>query len=236
MTDASASELEPGLYVVSTPIGNLGDFSERAKHILSHASLIACEDTRTTGRLLANIGSSRPTISYHEHNELARAEELADKIAAGQSIAIVSDAGTPTLSDPGFRVVRECRKRELPVYPIPGASALLAALAASGLPTDAFFYAGFLPPKSSARRRFLEQHLDFPHTIVVFESCHRIEKLLAEMRDILGPDRVVCIARELTKKFESIHTLTLSELASNPQTIKLKGEFVVLIATKGFNL
>ncbi|WP_269540826.1 16S rRNA (cytidine(1402)-2'-O)-methyltransferase [Cerasicoccus fimbriatus] len=236
MDDSSAEQLEPGLYVVSTPIGNLGDLSARAIRVLRLAALIACEDTRTTGRLLAHIESQQPTVSYHEHNELARATELADKIEAGQAIALVSDAGTPTLSDPGFRVVRECKRRGLPVIPVPGASALLASLAASGVPTDAFFYAGFLPPKSAARRTFLERHKDFPHTIILYESCHRIEKFIAEMADVLGPERVVCLARELTKKYETIRTAPLKELAAGGNSIKVKGEFVVLIATEGFTL
>ncbi|MEO0795687.1 MAG: 16S rRNA (cytidine(1402)-2'-O)-methyltransferase [Verrucomicrobiota bacterium] len=227
---------EPGLYLVSTPIGNLGDISQRAIEILGSVDLIACEDTRTTGRLLKHIGSGRPTLSYHDHNERARATELADRIEAGESIAVVSDAGTPTLSDPGFRITRECHKRGLPVIPVPGASALLAAVAAAGLPTDAFFYTGFLPPKSAARRTFLGKYQDFPHTIVLYESCHRIEKFLAEMLDILGPDRVVCIAREITKRFESIRTKTLSELASEGLIGHSKGEFVILISPKGFTL
>ncbi|WP_309383449.1 16S rRNA (cytidine(1402)-2'-O)-methyltransferase [Cerasicoccus frondis] len=236
MDESVSASLESALYVVSTPIGNLGDLSARAIQVLKTASLIACEDTRTTGKLLAHIGSTQPTVSYHEHNELARASELADKIEAGESVALVSDAGTPTLSDPGFRVVRECRRRGLSVIPVPGASALLASMAASGLPTDAFFYAGFLPPKSAARRTFLERNQDFPHTIIVYESCHRIEKFLAEMLDVLGPDRVVCLARELTKKYETILTAPLKELADKKTSIKVKGEFVVLIATKGFTL
>jgi len=233
---APESRLESGLYVVATPIGNLRDLSERSCEILRLADLIACEDTRVTGKLLAHTDSGRPTIATHDHNETERAIELADKVEAGQSIALVCDAGTPTLSDPGFRVVRECRRRKLPVIPVPGPSALLAALATSGLPTDAFFYAGFLPPKSAARRRFLQAHSSFPHTIVLYESCHRIEKLLAEMLEILGPHRVVCVARELTKRFESIHTDCLSELATDPKPIKAKGEFVVVIAGEGFKL
>lgn len=231
-----SEQLEAALYVVATPIGNLGDLTGRAAAVLCAADLIACEDTRTTGKLLAHIGSQQPTISYHEHNERDRADELAEKIAGGQSVALVCDAGTPTLSDPGFRVVRECRRRGLPVIPLPGASALLAALASSGLPTDAFFYAGFLPPKSSARRTFLERHQDFPHTVVLYESCHRISKLMAEMLEILGPDRVVCVAREITKKFETIQTGPLKELAKEPKKMNTKGEFVVLIATNGFTL
>lgn len=233
--DAEQS-LAPALYVVSTPIGNLGDITQRAIDVLRRVDLIACEDTRTSGRLLAHIGSDRPTVSYHEHNERVRAEELAQQIATGKSVAVISDAGTPTLSDPGFRVVRECQRRQLPIVPVPGASALLAALATSGLPTDAFFYAGFLPPKSAARRRFLEHHRDFPHTIILYESCHRIEKFLAEMLDVLGPERVVCIAREITKRFETIQTGSLYDLAGAPNKITSKGEFVVLIAANGFTL
>ncbi len=228
--------LDPALYVVSTPIGNLGDITERAVEVLCAVDLIACEDTRTTGRLLAHIGSKQPAVSCHEHNERDRSLELADKVAAGQSVALVCDAGTPTLSDPGFRVVRECRRRGLRVVPVPGASALLAALATSGLPTDAFFYVGFLPPKSSARRNFLGKYADFPHTIVLYESCHRIEKLLAEMREILGDDRIACVAREVTKKFETIQTAPLKELADPSYRRHNKGEFVVLIAAIGFQL
>jgi len=236
MADDEPDSLDAALYVVATPIGNLGDLTERAADMLRRADWIACEDTRTTGRLLAHIGSKQPTISYHEHNELARANELADKIEAGESIALVCDAGTPTLSDPGFRVVRECRRRGLPVIPAPGPSALLAALAASGLPTDAFFYVGFLPPKSAARRTFLEKHREFPHTIILYESCHRISKLLAEMLEILGPERVVCVAREITKKFETIQTASLNELAGKGGMVHNKGEFAVIISSSDFQL
>jgi 16S rRNA (cytidine1402-2'-O)-methyltransferase len=187
------------LYVVATPIGNLADLSERAAAILRTAQLVACEDTRTTRVLLDRIGASPEVIAYHEHNERAMASTLADRLAGGAAIALVSDAGTPALSDPGFRLVRECRRRGLPVVPVPGASALLALLSAAGLPTDAFFYAGFLPARSAARRTFLQKHREFPHTIALYESCHRIAVFIEEIEVLLGAARVIAVGKELTK-------------------------------------
>jgi 16S rRNA (cytidine1402-2'-O)-methyltransferase len=228
--------LEAALYVVGTPIGNLGDLSQRATDILCRADWIACEDTRKTGQLLARIGSGRPTLSCHEHNEQARAGELADKVAAGQSVALVSDAGTPAISDPGFRAVRECRRRGLTVIPIPGPSAVIAALCASGLPTNGFLYVGFLPPKSAARRRFLEEHKDFPYTLALYESSHRIDKFAAEMVDVLGPERVVCLGREVTKLHETFLVGGAESVAAQLKGNNLKGEFTVLIAPRDYVL
>ena len=234
--NADAQPLEPALYVVGTPIGNLGDLSQRATDILCRADWIACEDTRKTGQLLKRIESQRPTLSCHEHNEQARAIELADKVAAGQSVAIVSDAGTPAISDPGFRAVRECRRRALKVVPIPGPSAVIAALSASGLPTNGFLYVGFLPPKSAARRRFLEEHRDFPYTLALYESSHRIGKFAAEMVDVLGPERIVCLAREVTKLHETFLVGGTESVADQLKGNNLKGEFTVLIAPRDFEL
>ena len=229
---------EPGhLYVVATPIGNLNDLSDRARIILGSCDLIVCEDTRTCGRLLAHLEIDTPDLlSYHERNEKQRAPLIAERIASGKAVALVADAGTPTLSDPGFRLVRECRRRGLPVTPIPGASAVLAALCASGLPTHGFLFVGFLPPKKSARQRFFEKYQDFEYTLVLYESCHRIQKFMEDCVAVLGPNRMVCIAREITKRHETFHVGTSAAVKEQLKTACLKGEFVVLIADKDFQL
>lgn len=226
---------QPGhLYVVATPIGNLADVTERARAILAGVDVIACEDTRTTGVLLHRLGLHKELVPYHEHNETEAADRLADLVGLGKSVAVVSDAGTPGLSDPGFRVVRACRRRNLPVVPVPGASAIAAVLSAAGLPTNGFLFAGFLPPKSAARIAFLQKYHDFDYTLALYESCHRIDKFAAEIVEHLGPDRVICIAKEVTK----LHETFLVGLAADVQTRlmkgSLKGEFVVLIAPKDF--
>lgn len=226
---------QPGhLYVVATPIGNLADVTDRARAILAAVDLVACEDTRTTGHLLQRLGLNKDLFAYHEHNEVEAAERLADQIAAGRSVAVVSDAGTPALSDPGFRVVRACRRRQLPVVPVPGACALTAVLSAAGLPTNGFLFAGFLPPKSAARIAFLEKYRDFDYTLALYESCHRIDKFAAEIVATLGPDRVVCIAKEVTKLHETFHVGLAADVQARLMKGSLKGEFVVLIAPKDF--
>ena len=228
---------QPGhLYVVATPIGNLADLTDRARAILATVDLVACEDTRTTGGLLTRLGLRRDLVAYHDHNETDAAERLADQLAAGRSIALVSDAGTPAISDPGFRLVRACRRRGLPVIPVPGASALPAVLSAAGLPTNGFLYAGFLTPKSAARITFLTKYRDFDYTLALFESCHRIEKFAAEIVATLGPERVICIAREVTKLHETFLVGPAAEVAARLATGSKKGEFVVLIAPAGFVL
>lgn len=229
---------QPGtLYVVATPIGNLRDTSPRCREILAEVSLIACEDTRVTGSLLAHLGIPKPRlVSYRDENELARTGELLEEIMGGSHVAIVSDAGTPTVSDPGFRIVRACRKANLDVIPIPGPSAALAALSASGLPSDRFLFVGFLPPKAAARKRFLQEHASFPSTLIVYESVHRIGKFLTEIVEELGPDRTISVARELTKKFESSLTGTAAAVKERIESGARKGEFVVLIAPREFAL
>ena len=227
----------PGtLFIVATPIGNLGDISGRARAVLAAVDAVACEDTRTTGVFLRHLGIEKPLLAYHEHNELQLAPVLAARVAAGESIALACDAGTPALSDPGFRVVRECRRRALPVVPVPGACALVAALSASGLPTHAFRFTGFLPPKSSARLRFLASLRDATDTVILYESCHRIGKFAGEILAELGPGRVICIARELTKLHETILTGTAADIVPRIKGDNLRGEFVVLIAPAGFVL
>lgn len=228
---------QPGhLYVVATPIGNLADLTDRARALLGSVDLVACEDTRTTGALLTRLGLRRELVAYHEHNETEAAERLADQVAAGKSVAVVSDAGTPAISDPGFRVVRACRRRGLPVVPVPGPSALTAVLSASGLPTNGFLYAGFLPPKSAARTTFFERHRDFPYTIVLFESCHRIDKAVAEITATLGPGRVICVAKEVTKLHEAFLTGPAADVQARLAKTSLRGEFVLLIAPADFTL
>lgn len=232
--NASLTPLPGHLYVVATPIGNLADLTERARAILGAVDLIACEDTRTTGAMLTRLGLHRELTAYHDHNETAAAERLAELIALGQSVAVVSDAGTPGLSDPGFRIVRACRRRGLPVVPVPGASALVAVLSAAGLPTNGFLFAGFLPPKSAVRITFLEKHRDFDYTIALYESGHRIAKFAAEIVSVLGPDRVICIAKEVTKVHETFLTGLAGDVQAKLAKMSLKGEFVVLIAPKDF--
>ena len=226
----------PRLSVVATPIGNLSDLSPRAKETLASADFIACEDTRTTGNLLRKFEISRPLLAYHEHNEQASSAGIAAKIASGAHVALVCDAGTPTLSDPGFRVVRACHRQGLPVESVPGPCALVAALSVSGLPTNAFAYHGFLVPKKAARRRFLEENRDSEMTIIVYESCHRIRAFAEEILEILGENRVVCFARELTKLHETILTGTIADVLPKLSGKNLKGEFVVLIAPADFVL
>jgi len=224
------------LYVVATPIGNLADITDRARAILGGVDVIACEDTRTTGLLLKHLDIKGTLFPYHDHNETAAAEKLVAALQADQSVAVVCDAGTPGLSDPGFRVTRACRRQGLPVIPVPGASALPATLSASGLPTNGFFFAGFLPPKSAARHRFLTQYHDFEYTIALYESCHRIGKLAQDMESVLGPERVVCIAKEITKLHETFLVGPAAEVNRRLSQLSQKGEFVVLIAPATFSL
>ena len=228
---------QPGhLYVVATPIGNLADLTERARALLGSVDLVACEDTRTTGAMLSRLGLHRELASYHEHNETEAADRLTDFIATGKSVAVVSDAGTPGLSDPGFRLARACRRRGIPVVPVPGASALTAVLSAAGLPTNGFLFVGFLPAKSAVRIAFLNKYRDFDYTLALYESCHRIDKFAAEIVEVLGPGRVICIAKEVTKLHETFHVGLAGDVLAKLATASLKGEFVVLIAPNDFTL
>lgn len=235
-SEQAGEPLPAGLYVVGTPIGNRGDLSARASEVLRRVSLIACEDTRSARKLLDPLEISTPLVSYHEHNEEAQAARLAGQIAEGSSIALITDAGMPAISDPGFRIVRECRRNSLAVHAVPGPSALTTALSVSGLPTDRFFYFGFLPPKSAARRRCFEEHRSLDATLVFYESTHRIEKFLDDVVAILGADRMICVARELTKLFETVHTGRASDVRDLLKTRSSKGEFVVLIAKSDYTL
>src|SRR5690349_9513878 len=221
---------KPGtLYVVATPIGNLEDITYRAVRVLKEADLIACEDTRHTAKLLHHYGIDKPTVSYHEHNEAARAEELVAKLEQGMNVAQVSDAGMPGISDPGYRVIRLAIERGVRVVPVPGASALVAALSAGGLPTDSFQFMGFLPAKSGQRRTVLESLQNAQHTVVVYEAPHRIAETMKDIVEILGAERPVVLARELTKLHEEFIRGTAAELLARTQAHDLKGEITLLI-------
>ncbi|HEU4836484.1 MAG TPA: 16S rRNA (cytidine(1402)-2'-O)-methyltransferase [Pyrinomonadaceae bacterium] len=220
----------PGtLYLVATPIGNLADITHRALQVLKDVDLIACEDTRHTHKLLNHYGITTKTISYHEHNEQQRATELIDRMKQGTSIAVVSDAGTPSISDPGFRLVRAAIESDIPVVPIPGPSALITALIAAGLPTDEFFFAGFLPARASARRARLSELQSVPGTLIFYEAPHRLAGTLKDAYEILG-EREAVVARELTKLHEEIRRGRLSELSADyAEKMDIRGEIVVLI-------
>lgn len=226
--------LVPGtLYLVATPIGNLEDITLRALRVLGEVDVVAAEDTRHTGLLLKHYGISKPLISYHKFNEARRSEEVLARLARGQTIALVTDAGSPGISDPGTRVVMAAIKAGFRVEPVPGPCALVAALTASGLPTDEFHFIGFLPVKTGARQRELARIVQLPGTIVLYESTHRIERLLSELAALV-PNRVVVLARELTKKFEEFLRGTAAELQARKSEICFRGEFVVVLAPACF--
>ena len=217
------------LYVVATPIGNLGDITLRALKLLEDADLIAAEDTRHSGMLLKHYKIDKPFISYHEHNEAMRTAQLIERIASGQKIALITDAGTPGLSDPGARLIRACIKRGLPYTIIPGPSSILTALVGSGFSMEKFFFGGFLPVKSGRRERELRAAAEREETTIFFESPYRLTKTLKACIDIM-PDRQLCVARELTKKFEEFWRGTAGELLTHYTAHPPKGEIVLVIS------
>jgi len=221
--------LTPGtLYLVATPIGNLEDITLRALRTLKECDVIAAEDTRHTGQLLKHFGFSRPLLSYFQFNEAKRSQEIIERLRRGETVALVTDSGSPGISDPGGRVVKAALAAGFRVEPVPGACALVAALTAGGLPTEEFHFVGFLPHKSGQRRKKLEELRSFAGTLVLYESPYRIEKLLAELNEVF-PGRSVVLARELTKKFEEFLRGTPAQLLEVAKKRPLKGEFVVLI-------
>lgn len=231
--DSAAADLAPGLYVVATPIGNLADITLRALAVLGAVDVIACEDTRITRRLLDRYGLATPLTPYHEHNAAAVRPRLLTRLQAGGRVALVSDAGTPLISDPGYRLVRACRDAGVAVVPLPGASSVLAALSAAGLPTDRFLFGGFLPPRAAARRKALEALVPLQATLVFLESPRRLAAALADMAAVFGP-REAAVARELTKRFEEIvcgHLDMLAERYAAPAPVK--GEITVVVAPPG---
>lgn len=219
------------LYVVATPIGNMGDISARAREILAGVGAVAAEDTRHSALLLRELGLERPLISLHEHNERARAVELVRRLRAGESIALVSDAGTPLISDPGYLLLQAALEAGIAVSPVPGPSAAIAALSASGLPSDRFCFEGFLPARAIARRRRLAELAADARTLVIYEAPHRIAACLADLAAACGAARRACVARELTKHFETFYRGSLGELAERARTDEnmARGESVVLV-------
>ncbi|AEB57031.1 16S rRNA (cytidine(1402)-2'-O)-methyltransferase [Ectopseudomonas mendocina] len=233
VSQPAVASVQPGsLYVVATPIGNLDDISARALRILRDVALIAAEDTRHSARLLQHFGIETPLAACHEHNERDQGGRFLARLQAGEDVALISDAGTPLISDPGYHLVRQARAAGFAVVPVPGACALIAALSAAGLPSDRFIFEGFLPAKAAGRRARLDQVREEPRTLIFYEAPHRILECLQDMRDVFGDDRPALLARELTKTFETLQGLPLAELCdwvaadSNQQ----RGECVVLVA------
>ncbi len=222
---------EPTLYVVATPIGNLADMVPRAVEVLQGVDVIAAEDTRHSSRLLSHFAIETSLVAYHDHTDLRQVMALVQRLQSGESIALISDAGTPLVSDPGYRLVREARQANIRVVPVPGACAMIAALSASGLPSDRFSFEGFLPPKTGQRCNRLQPLINDERTLIFYEAPHRIEASLADMASVFGDDREAVIAREITKTFETIKGGNLSELqafvAADPN--QRKGEMVVMV-------
>lgn len=232
-TELPARPLSPGLYLVATPIGNLGDITLRALETLAGADVLACEDTRVTRVLLDRYDIRNRPFAYHEHNAEEAGSRLLAFLEAGKTVALVSDAGTPLVSDPGYRLGQLAIEAGYPVIPIPGASAPLAALVGSGLPNDAFMFAGFLPSKDKGRRDRLAELKDVPATLIFFESPHRIGATLQAAADVLGPDRAASVCRELTKTFEEFRRGALADLATAYADQTVKGEIVLVIGPPG---
>lgn len=222
------------LYLVATPIGNLSDFSPRGRETLENCDLIACEDTRITAKLLAHLSIRKPLLSYREENERKQAFALTEQIKQGKSIALISDAGHPNLSDPGFRLVRECRRAGVEIVPVPGPSAAMTALIASGLPTHQFLFLGFLPKKASGILKVFEEWRDFEGSIVFYESKYKILKTLELIRNFFEDDRHISVAREMTKVHESITSGPVSEVIEKVRSESAKGEFTLIVGPAGF--
>ncbi len=232
MTDNKTLQADiPTLYIVPTPIGNLGDITQRALDVLSSVDVIAAEDTRHTGKLLSHFSISTKTFALHDHNEQQKAQVLVEKLLAGESIALVSDAGTPLISDPGYHLVTQCRQAGVKVVPLPGACAVITALSASGLPSDRFSFEGFLPAKSKGRKDKFIEIAKVERTCIFYESPHRISESLQDMLSVLGPEREVVLARELTKTYETIQGLPLGELIEwiEEDENRKRGEMVLLV-------
>ncbi|MBC5797723.1 16S rRNA (cytidine(1402)-2'-O)-methyltransferase [Sphaerospermopsis sp. LEGE 00249] len=226
-----ATEPKPGtLYIVGTPIGNLEDMTFRAVRILQSVDMIAAEDTRHTGKLLQHFQIKTPQMSYHEHNRNSRIPEILESLKYGKAIALVSDAGMPGISDPGYELIKACVDAEIDVVPIPSATAAITALSASGLPTNRFIFDGFLPAKSQHRREYLESLLIETRTLVFYESPHRLRETLKDLGDILGSDRQIVIARELTKLYEEFWRGTIEEAIAHYQQKEPQGEYTLLVA------
>lgn len=226
------SQLPAKLYIVATPIGNFSDITYRAIEILQQVDLVAAEDTRHSGKLLSHYQIKKPMFPLHDHNERERGKVLIEKIKSGQSVALISDAGTPLISDPGYHLVNECREAGVDIVPIPGPSAVITALSAAGLPTDRFSFEGFLPAKEKGKQDKLMALMEETRTMVFYESPRRIQDTVKQIVNILGSDRKLVIARELTKTFESFYALTAGEMVDflNQDSNHCRGEFVLMVA------
>jgi 16S rRNA (cytidine1402-2'-O)-methyltransferase len=225
--------IPPGqLYLVPTPVGNLSDITERARETLAKVEIVACEDTRNSGRLLHHLGLKKRLVSYHEFNERSRAAQLIERIQQGESVAVISDAGTPGISDPAYRVVRAAIDAGIEIIALPGPNALLPALTASGLPTDRFYFEGFLSHKSGAKKKRLEALRDLPCTLIFYESPFRVQKSLEAMLEVLG-NRHACLSREISKKFEEHIRGSISEIIQRISNKTVKGEIVLTVAGAG---
>jgi len=220
------------LFVVATPIGNLADLTYRAESVLSSVDIIAAEDTRTSGKLLKHHNIHGKMISYHEHNELPRSEQICEELLSGKNVALITDAGTPAISDPGYRLVHRARKLGIPVVAVPGPSSVTAALSVSGLPSDQFYFTGFLPRRKGRKTR-LEMLAALPATVIIFESPVRLVKTLADLEKYMG-NRVVSACRELTKMYEEVITRPVSEVRRYFEEHKPRGEFVLIVAKEGY--
>lgn len=226
---ASSPDRPPTLFVVATPIGNLGDMTFRAVEVLRQVDLIAAEDTRCTGRLLQHFQITTPQISYHHHNRKERIQPLLERLGRGQSIALVTDAGSPGVSDPGYELVQACAEAGIPVVPIPGASAVITALMGAGLPPDRFVFEGFLPSQSQARRDRLETWIPETRTIVFYESPHRLQATLSDLVAVVGGDRPLVLARELTKRYEEFWRGTVAQALAHSHDRAPLGEYTLLL-------
>ncbi len=219
------------LYIIATPIGNLGDITIRALEVLRDVDIIACEDTRRTRTLVTHYDITKPLVSYYEHNKITKGNYLLRLLKEGKDVALVSDSGTPGISDPGFHIVRLALENDIGVVPLPGASAVTAALCVAGIPADRFIFEGFLPKKTGARKKRLEQLREYSKTVVLYESPYRITRLLQDIKDVFG-NVEIAIAREISKRFEEIKKACVDDFLAHFNTVKARGEFVVIINTK----
>ncbi|MDR1890917.1 MAG: 16S rRNA (cytidine(1402)-2'-O)-methyltransferase [Puniceicoccales bacterium] len=222
------------LVIVPTPIGNLGDVSARAIDALSKCDIVLCEDTRICSKLLNHLMINKKMLSYRDDNEEKQVQKIIEFMEGGNIVCLTSDAGTPAISDPGYRIVNACRRRKIPVESIPGPCALITALAASGLPSDGFLFLGFLPSKTSARINTFKKYADFDYTLIFYESCHRIMKFLGDLQDVMGETRVICVAREMTKLHETFHVGEIGQICGEIAKMPIKGEYVIVVAPQRF--
>ncbi|MDR1528390.1 MAG: 16S rRNA (cytidine(1402)-2'-O)-methyltransferase [Puniceicoccales bacterium] len=222
------------LVIVPTPIGNLGDISARTIDALAGCDIILCEDTRVCSKLLNHLKIDKKMLLYRDDNEERQVQRIIDLMEGGSTVCLTSDAGTPGISDPGYRIVNACRRRKIPVESLPGACALITALAASGLPSDGFLFLGFLPSKTSARINMFKKYADFDHTLIFYESCHRILKFLKDLQNVMGATRVICVAREMTKIHEIFHVGEVGQVYEEIAAMAVKGEYVIVVAPQRF--